>query len=164
MTIRNPLVLVALAAAIFAALGIGIWAPGDPMTKLKVTTGYTALILIFVLGVAVLLEIASGRMDLSQLLSEIGGGASMSRFQLLIFTFVIGLSFFLIVAETGKFPAVPAEVLTLLGISASTYAVSKGITASARTDSSKAPPPSAPSAPPSAAPKGEARGDGSANP
>jgi hypothetical protein len=130
------------------------------MTKLKVITGYTALVLVFVLGVAVLFEIAIGRMDLSQLLSEIGGGASMSRFQLLIFTFVIGLSFFLIVAESGKFPAVPPEVLTLLGISARTYAISKGIAASARPDSSKAPPPSAPSS----APKGEARGDASANP
>jgi hypothetical protein len=45
------------------------------------------------------------------------------------------LSFFLIVASTGKFPdKIPTEVLTLLGISATTYAVSKGIGAGAKQD------------------------------
>ena len=92
--------------------------------------GYGLLILIFLFGLMILLEIASGKIDLSLLLSETSGGASMSRFQLLIFTFVISLSFFLLVAQSGQFPAIPPEVLTLLGISASTYAVSKGIQAS----------------------------------
>jgi hypothetical protein len=58
----------------------------------------------------------------------------MSRFQLLVFTFVIALSLFLmVVAQNGtKFPEIPANVLTLLGISASTYAVSKGIQAGSK--------------------------------
>jgi hypothetical protein len=65
----------------------------------------------------------------------------MSRFQLLIFTFVIALSFFLVVIGHGSadakdpnchscpaFPTqVPGSVLALLGISASSYLVSKGI-------------------------------------
>jgi hypothetical protein len=54
----------------------------------------------------------------------------MSRFQLLVFTFVIALSFFLTVVCECKLPDVPANVLALLGISASTYGVSKGIQAS----------------------------------
>jgi len=56
----------------------------------------------------------------------------MSRFQLLIFTFVIAFSIFLMIVSSKpmRFPNVPAEILTLLGISASTYAVSKGIQAS----------------------------------
>jgi hypothetical protein len=75
-------------------------------------------------------------MDLSDLLKEVGGkGASMSRFQLLIFTLVIALSLFLLVVSQNRFPAVPPEVLTLLGISASIYAVSKGIQLSAPTSS-----------------------------
>ena len=72
----------------------------------------------------------TGAIDVNLLLSESGGGASMSRFQLLIFTFVIALSFFLLVINSAKFPDIPGGVLTLLGISATTYGVSKGIQAS----------------------------------
>lgn len=106
-----------------------VFIPGDHMAKLKLAIGFGLMVLIFLFGFMILLEIAAGRINLSLLLSETSGGASMSRFQLLIFTFVISLSFFLLVAESGKFPAIPPEVLTLLGISASTYAVSKGIQA-----------------------------------
>jgi amino acid transporter len=110
--------------------------PGDDastahaLNRLKVATGFTLLALIFLFGFAVLVYIANGSIDLSDLLSETGEskGASMSRFQLLIFTLVIALSLFLVVVSTMKFPdTIPPEILTLLGISASTYAVSKGI-------------------------------------
>ena len=70
------------------------------------------------------------KIDISKLLTEDGGGASMSRFQLLIFTFVIALSFFLIVVCDCKFPEIPANVLALPGISTPTYGASKGIQAS----------------------------------
>jgi UDP-N-acetylmuramyl pentapeptide phosphotransferase/UDP-N-acetylglucosamine-1-phosphate transferase len=71
--------------------------------------------------------------------------ASMSRFQFLIFTFVISLSLFLIVVSNAQlrqtdenakraadqtlpgFPEIPGGVLALLGISASSYTVSKAI-------------------------------------
>jgi hypothetical protein len=91
----------------------------------------------------VLAAIASGKIDISHLLEEKSpdgatGAASMSRFQLLIFTFVIALSLFLIVVNTGGFPdKIPPEVLTLLGISATTYAVSKGIQAGSQSSSRK---------------------------
>lgn len=110
--------------------------PGDKasteiaLNKLKIATGFTLLALIFLFGFAVLVYIANGSIDLSDLLSETGGskGASMSRFQLLIFTLVIALSLFLVVVSNMAFPAsIPPEILTLLGISASTFAVSKGI-------------------------------------
>src|SRR6202023_811336 len=89
----------------------------------------------------VLLYMAGGEIDLAMLLSESKGtdaqgnplyGASMSRFQLLIFTVVIALSLLMIIIANGatKFPAVPSEILVLLGISASTYAVGKGIQSS----------------------------------
>ncbi len=65
--------------------------------------------------------------DLSQLVSEPTGDASMSRFQLLIFTFVVALSFFLVVANSKTMPDIPGSVLSLIGISASSYLVSKGI-------------------------------------
>jgi hypothetical protein len=76
-------------------------------------------------------------------------GASMSRFQLLIFTLVIALSLFLVVVSKMEFPdRIPPEILTLLGISASTYAVSKGIQLSANqtttTTTAVVPPPPLP--------------------
>ena len=89
-----------------------------------VTLGFVAL-----LGGAIIWHIFSGKIDLTRLISEPTGDASMSRLQLLIFTFVIALSMFLIVASSREptFPEISGGVLTLLGISASSYLVSKGI-------------------------------------
>ncbi len=103
---------------------------GDPMERLKVITGYVMLILVFFFGLMVLIAMARKSIDLKYLIAEPTGQASVSRFQLLIFTFVIALSLLLIIAGNYKkpaFPEIPANVLMLLGISASTYAVSKGI-------------------------------------
>jgi uncharacterized BrkB/YihY/UPF0761 family membrane protein len=82
-----------------------------------------------ILAITILWLIWTDRIDLSQLVSETNGDASMSRFQLLIFTFVVAVSLFYLVEKSteSKFPDIPSGVLTLLGISASTYAVGKGI-------------------------------------
>lgn len=81
------------------------------------------------LAVIVLAKIVTNKIDLEWLISEDNGHASMSRFQLLIFTFVIAISFIRLTesSKDNKFPEVNSGVLTLLGISASTYAVGKGI-------------------------------------
>jgi hypothetical protein len=60
---------------------------------------------------------------------------------------------FLIVVNTGNFPkTIPPEILTVLGISATTYAVSKGIQAgsqsNSRSNNGAAPPPSPGANPP----------------
>ena len=128
---RNIEFIIAIVGTIAVAFYIALWAPGQPTDKLKLAFQYGMLILLFLFALLVLAAIASGRIDISTLLTEHGGGASISRFQLLIFTFVIALSFFLIVVCECRFPEVPTNVLVLLGISASTYGVSKGITASA---------------------------------
>jgi hypothetical protein len=98
---------------------------------MDVTTAVTAVTLGFIalLGVAVIWQIFTGKIDLSRLISEPSGDASMSRLQLLIFTFVIALSLFLVIANSTEpgFPEISGGVLTLLGISASSYLVSKGI-------------------------------------
>jgi len=115
---------------VLIAFAIALWVPGDPMGKLKLAIAYGGLIMIFLFGFMVLAAMASGRIDLSQLLEEKGtGGASMGRFQLLIFTFVIGMSFFLVVLCGCKMPDIPTNVLALLGVSATTYGVGKGIQA-----------------------------------
>src|ERR1043165_7716471 len=103
--------------------------PG-PVTWLELTSGWVALGFLGLVGVAILYYIFTERIDLSQLISEPSGDASMSRFQLLVFTFVIAASLFLIIASPHP-PAFPKEIpngiLVLLGISASSYLVSKGI-------------------------------------
>jgi hypothetical protein len=86
-----------------------------------------ACLFLGVLGGIVVFKIATNKMDIEWLISEDNGHASMSRFQLLIFTFVIAISFIRLTEASGKFPDVNNGVLTLLGISASTYAVGKGI-------------------------------------
>ena len=131
--------LVAIVLAVLIAAAIAWWGPGNSqMDKAKVALAYGMLILLFMFGFLILAGIARGTIDISRILEEKNpdgtrGGASMSRFQLLIFTFVIGLSFFYLVLCNGecKFPDVTGGVLMLLGISATTYGVSKGIQASA---------------------------------
>ena len=120
---------ISLLLALAAVLIVYFTVPGDAMDRLKVVSGYTLLILIFFFGLMILIGMVRGTIDLTYLVSEPTGHASVSRFQLLIFTFVIGFSLLLIIAgnKPPKFPAIPADILTLLGISASTYAVSKGI-------------------------------------
>jgi hypothetical protein len=93
---------------------------------------------IIILGAAlvVLGKMLSGQIDLRYLIAEQDGSASISRFQLLIFTFVIALSYFLFVIFrlTGPsgpapliLPDVPQGVQILLGISGGSYVLSKGI-------------------------------------
>ena len=101
------------------------------MATLSLICGYVICVLIGLLGFTVLWKIWDGSIDLTRLVSEPNGDASMSRFQFLVFTFVIAMSLFLVVIsapDRPQFPAViPATVLSLLGISGSSYLVSKGI-------------------------------------
>jgi hypothetical protein len=98
------------------------------MTLVAQAFGFVLCAFIGLLAATIVIWIWQGKIDLSALLSEPTGQASMSRFQLLIFTFVIAVSLFAMVEAHMTFPDIPSGVLTLLGISASTYAVSKGIT------------------------------------
>ncbi len=113
---------------------------------LELLAGYVICLLVAVIGIVVVWKIATGKIDISKILMEKDGShgsegsASMARFQLLIFIFVIALSFFLVVISNIKIiqarpgdrnlpglPDVPNGVLALLGISASSYAVGKAI-------------------------------------
>jgi hypothetical protein len=104
------------------------------MTTLVMICGYLICGIVGLTGVAILWLIFDGTIDLSRLISEPTGDASMGRFQFLIFTFVISLSLFLVILSgkngDGKpaFPeTIPGGILTLLGISGSSYAVGKAI-------------------------------------
>lgn len=104
------------------------------MEMLRLVTGYLICGLVGLIGIAILWQIYDGTIDLSRLISEANGDASMARFQFLVFTFVISLSLFLVIVSgkngDGKpaFPdTIPGGILTLLGISGSSYAVGKAI-------------------------------------
>ena len=53
--------------------------------------------------------------------------ASLSRFQFLIFTFVIAGLFLMLSIEAGTFVEIPTNVLALLGISGGSYVISKAV-------------------------------------
>lgn len=100
------------------------------MATLGLVVGYIVCVFVGLLGALILWRIADGSIDLSRLISEPNGDASMSRFQFLVFTFVISMSLFLVIVGPSRptFPAViPGGILALLGISGSSYLVSKGI-------------------------------------
>lgn len=100
------------------------------MTNLALVIGWTLCGFVVFLEAVIIYLILRGTIDLSRLISEPNGDASMSRFQLLVFTFVVTLCLFLIVAGNPSgpsFPDIPGSVLALLGISASSYTVSKAI-------------------------------------
>ncbi len=107
---------------------------GQKLTYFAILTlviGYLTTSLIGLFGFVILWRILSGKIDIRGLISEPNGSASLSRFQFLIFTFVISLSLLLVIlgAKGGpQFPdTIPAGIYALLGISAASYVVSKGI-------------------------------------
>src|SRR5262249_19399809 len=102
---------------------------GVSMDNLKVAIGWGGALLVGLIGTAIVYRMYNGTINLTQLISEPTGEASMSRFQLLIFTFVVAISFILITVSNKPpaFPDIPPTVLALLGISAGSYVVSKGI-------------------------------------
>jgi hypothetical protein len=109
--------------------------------------GYIICLFLGVLAATIIVWIWRDKINLANLLNEGNGQASMSRFQLLIFTFVVAISLFDLVEKRpdGTFPDIPQGVLALLGISAGTYAVGKGISYSQ--PSTLLHPPPAPPAP-----------------
>jgi len=94
--------------------------------------GWILTIFIGVLAAMILIKIFKGDIDLNYIISDENGWASLSRFQFLIFTFVVAMSlFYLILAKAPpEYPAIPKEILALLGISGGSYIVSKGIQSS----------------------------------
>ena len=97
------------------------------LSPLAMTGGIIAAVFIGLLGIMVLWKIYRGDIDLKFLISDADGNASLSRFQFLIFTFVIAMGLLLIVVHTGKFPKIDPGVWALLGISGGSYVISKGI-------------------------------------
>lgn len=97
--------------------------------SLWLAVGWSVVGIVDLMALLVVYHILNGDIDLSRLVSEPTGDASISRFQFLIFTYVVALTLFMVTVRRTPpaFPDVSGGILALLGISASTYAVSKGI-------------------------------------
>jgi len=108
------LVLVAGLAALFVAAKLG----GMQVHELA---QWALVFVLTLLGGVVIIEIVTGRIDLKFLISEENGQASMSRFQLLVFTFVIAIGLLILTISKSTFPTLDQGVLGLLGISAGSY-------------------------------------------
>jgi hypothetical protein len=96
-----------------------------------VLLGWIVAVFIGLLGLVVLGKIIVGQIKLDTLIADQEGYASMSRFQFLVFTFVVagGLAYLVLGHGQGapQFPTIPEGVLILLGISGGSYAIGKGI-------------------------------------
>ena len=99
------------------------------IATLGLAIGWILTVFIGVLALMILVKIWKGDIDLNYLISDENGWASLSRFQFLVFTFVVAMSlFYLVVVGTPPaYPMVPPEILALLGISGGSYILSKGM-------------------------------------
>jgi uncharacterized membrane protein len=97
------------------------------METLKFVIGWILTIFLGVLAIIFLYRVATNEISLKYLISDDRGYASLSRFQFLIFTFVIGMTLFYLIVLSGSYPPIPNQILALLGISGGSYVVSKGI-------------------------------------
>lgn len=110
------------------------------MTAQTISCWGFVVISIILLGFAalVLWKLFDDKLALNGLLSEPAAPgtdpsdikASLSRFQFLIFTFVIAGLYLLLCIEAGTLIDIPGNVLALLGISGGTYVVAKTVASS----------------------------------
>ena len=81
------------------------------MSNLALAFGILLAVFLGSLEFLLLRLIWRGDINLTLLVSEKNGNASLSRFQFLVFTFVIAMSFFLVVAtDPTGLPDVPPEL------------------------------------------------------
>jgi len=107
------------------------------MSTFPLVVGIVGTAIIGLIAVVVVFDMLTGRIDLSKLLSD-DPSASLSRFQFLVFTFIIGLSYLLVVlvmadSKSASLPDIPSGVAAILGISGGSYVLSKGIQKTAET-------------------------------
>ena len=106
---------------------------------LGLVIGWLLTLIIAALAAKILIKVWRDEIDLEFLISDENGDASLSRFQFLVFTFVVAMSlFYLIVIKTPPdYPSIPNQILALLGISGGSYVLSKGISGGSADTSSE---------------------------
>jgi apolipoprotein N-acyltransferase len=109
------------------------------MQVAKFIAAWVMVVFVGALAAIILWKIWTGKIDLTKLISEANGDASMSRFQFLLFTFVVVLMwiYLFFCQDCKQIPPLDNSVLGLLGISGGSYIVSKGIQKSHETEVAK---------------------------
>ena len=129
-SIPNLIVIMIILAVICGIAGYALYKGARPDDIALIGfTAFGSVILLF--AAAVVWQLV--REDaLSGIVLEPGGDrkASLSRFQMLVFTFVVAGLFLMLSIEAGSFVDIPASVLGLIGLSGGTFVVSKGVTTS----------------------------------
>ncbi|MDZ8049932.1 MAG: hypothetical protein RMX68_030470 [Aulosira sp. ZfuVER01] len=133
----------------------------DVFVILALVVGCAITIFVAVLEIFILIFIWEGTwnykpgkrrgINLDMLISESTGDASLARFQLLIFTFVISMSLVLIITSSKppSFPnAIPDQILGLLGISSTSYVLGKALQTQMKPTPAEPPPTEPPPLPP----------------
>src|SRR5882762_4726051 len=88
--------------------------PADPnLHFLALVMGWTVTILVAAFALMIIFKMIKGDINLQYLIAGSDGDASLSRFQFLIFTFVIALGLFLIIVSVNPpaFPTIPGGIL-----------------------------------------------------
>ena len=90
-----------------------------------------AIVIVFI-AFAIIVLIRLYQVDMTGLISELDASsgarkASLSRFQFLLFTFVVGGLFLALSIQSKTFVEIPNGVLGLIGISGGSFVISKGI-------------------------------------
>jgi hypothetical protein len=102
---------------------------------------WTLALFLLLLEATIIVLIWKRVINLQRLISEDDGSASFSRFQFMIFTFIVASAYivqaFARIKAGGELPTIPETVLGLIGISGGSYLVSKGIEASSETQTGK---------------------------
>jgi uncharacterized BrkB/YihY/UPF0761 family membrane protein len=106
---------------------------------LGLVIGWLLTLIIAALAAKILIKVWRDEIDLEFLISDENHEASLSRFQFLVFTFVVAMSLFylIVIKEPPDYPAIPNQILALLGISGGSYVLSKGIQGGAADKSSE---------------------------
>jgi uncharacterized BrkB/YihY/UPF0761 family membrane protein len=100
---------------------------------LGLVIGWILTVFITALALKILVKVWKDEINLEFLISDASGDASLSRFQFLVFTFVVAMSLFylIVIKSPPDYPAIPNQILALIGISGGSYVISKGIQAGA---------------------------------
>jgi len=93
---------------------------------------WVVVIFLALIGIVIIWKILRNEINLDALISESddsgkAGKASLSRFQLLLFTFAVVGIFVVLCFQRSGWVDIPNGVLGLLGISGGSYVLSKGI-------------------------------------
>ena len=120
---------------------------GEIWTWISAAVAIAIALVIVAFALIVAWKLLRGQIDLTYLLAEPPAApvpgvaatpagppkASISRFQFLIFTFVIAGVYLVLCLQAGRFVEIPENVILLLGVSGTSYAASRGISAAAQT-------------------------------